>query len=438
MLLQHEGEKMKICVYGLFHLGLVTAASLADRGFNVIGLDCSIDVVNKLLKGESPIFEPGLNELLKKGLDSKKLTFTTDSKSALNSADVLWITYDTPVNSNDKADTNFVLNHIKDVFGYLKSNTLVLISSQLPVGSTRKLQLEYNSCYGVSSTFAYIPENLRLGDALITFNKPDRIIVGIDKEGIDKVKEILKAISSNIVWMSIESAEMTKHSLNAFLATSITFANEIAIICEKVGVDYKEVERGLKSDSRIGKNAYLRAGSAYSGGTLARDVKFLNDISKLHNIPSVLIKSLRISNEQHKKWNFITLLKELGTLKHKRIAVLGLTYKTGTDTLRRSSSIELCKKLIRYNAIVTCHDPYISRLPNTIRTRLQFSNSIMNTIKDSDAIVIATEHNLYKSLSNDDICRNIKNPIIIDANRFLESQLGIDSRIRYISVGRVK
>jgi len=435
---------IKICVFGLFHLGLVTAACLYKKGFEVVGLDPDETTVYNINVNDTglPISEPYLKETIQEGMFKRKLHFTNDIKDALKNTDVVWICFDTPVDNNDKADVTYVMNQVRSLFVYLEPNSVVIISSQLPVGSTRSIEAEFASKHAKSVTFAYSPENLRLGTALETFNNPDRIVVGVcfpqlNKEGKTKIENVLKAISKNIEWMSAESAEMTKHSLNAFLATSISFANEVALICEQVGANYKEVERGLKSDLRIGKNAYLKSGSAYAGGTLARDIVFLNDISYQNNLRSFLLKAVNRSNNEHKLWTLHTLDKELKGVEGKNIAVLGLTYKPNTNTLRRSNSISLCNKLVLRKCIVKCHDPLIKKLPKNIKHKYFFNSSINRVISNVDAIVIATECEEYKTLTPDMILKTVPTQLVIDPNGFLEKQLGNSpNKIRYVSVGR--
>jgi len=429
---------MKICVFGLWHLGSVIASCLAEKGLEVVGLDPDSDRINHLNKGIPPIFEPGLEDLIKKCLVSKKLVFTADEKIALNKTNTIWVAFDTPVDEEDRADVDYVIDQVKKLFVHLESGMIVLISSQLPVGSTRQLQEAFFKQYPNKKViFAYSPENLRLGRAIESFTKPERIVVGLrNNEGKEKLEAIFALFCDNIEWMSVESAEMTKHGLNAFLATSITFINEIAILCEKVGADAREVERGLKSDPRIGIKSYLKAGAAFAGGTLARDVVFLDTIGKSLSISTPLITAVNVSNEEHKMWALNKLRMELGDLNGKTVAVLGLTYKPGTNTLRRSSSIELCENLERNGVIIKCHDPSIKKLPKEYEEKFNFSSSITDVLKGAQALVVATEWPDYKTLSINDILQNMQKPIVIDANRFLEKNLGEDQRICYFAVGR--
>lgn len=424
---------MKICVFGLWHLGCVTAACLADKGFEVVGLDPNENVVNNLNEGIPPIFEPGLSELINTHLDDN-LHFTTDAESALFYADVIWVTFDTPVDDNDNADDKYVKQQIMSIFPYIQKGTTLLISSQLPVGSTTELRQHYMRYSKYRDVyFAYSPENLRLGRAIEVFNNPERIVIGFNEHNIDIItleKLFKDDFYSKIIWMSSESAEMTKHALNSFLATEVVFINEIATLCEKTGADIREVERGLKSDSRVGEKGYLKAGSAFSGGTLARDLKFLNSIKI-----TPLLSSVLESNEEHKFWELYILRECFDfNLRGKTIAVLGLTYKSDTNTLRRSRSIELCKKLSQLNGvIIKTHDPSLKELPSEY-SYLNLSYTIREAVHGADAIIIATGLEEYKCLR--ELANSDKNIVVIDANNILGDSLMGAKNIKYYSVGR--
>ena len=267
-------EGMKVVVQGLWHLGCVTAACCAER-HEVVGLDFDDLVVSNLREGNAPLFEPGLNDLIKTGLARKTLVFSHDPKQACAGADVLWLCYDTPVNEQDESDVDFVLQNLRRNLPHLPNGALVLISSQLPVGSCRKLEGEFPQFH-----FAYSPENLRLGKAIEAFTKPERVIVGQRSTAKQElIRELFKPFTSQVIFMRTESAEMVKHALNSFLALSITFINEIARLCERTGADAKEVAAGLKSDVRVGPRAYLGPGGPFAGGTLARDVVTLTKLA---------------------------------------------------------------------------------------------------------------------------------------------------------------
>lgn len=429
---------MKICVLGLWHLGTVTAACLAAGGHHVVGLDFDEKVIANLKNGQPPLFEPGLEDLVKRGMADNKLEFSKDIDQAVRGAQVIWVTYDTPVDGNDRADVDFVVEQIIRIFSDLEDGQQLLISSQLPVGSVRHLEemlIEARSDLVVS--FACSPENLRLGKAISAFTQPDRVVIGVRNEASKKIySELLAPFTDHIEWMSVESAEMTKHALNAFLATSVTFINEIAIICEQVGADAKEVERGLKSESRIGQKAYLGPGGAFAGGTLARDVAFLTQLGKQYDIPVQLFPAIKASNDTHKNWARRRLGQLFGNLKGKTITVWGLTYKPGTDTLRRSSAIELCEWLLKKGVQVQAHDPVVKNLPDEYK-QVKLCASPLDAAQKADALVVATEWPIYRSVEMGKVISAMNTPYVLDVNRFLDSAIEALPEIKYVSVGRI-
>lgn len=429
---------MKIAVIGLWHLGLVTAACLAKLGHDVTAYDANENRIGDLTKGNTPISEPGLDALIQEGIAAKQLYFTHNSNDIAQS-DIIWITYDTPVNDNDQADTNFVINEVIKLFPSFKSDDLILVSSQLPAGSTMKLQKLYNEQYPFKPvSFAYSPENLRLGKAIDVFMHPERVIVGVQSEK-DKAKimALFEGISSNVITMSVTSAEMVKHALNAFLATSVVFINELASLCEQVGADASEVERGLKSEARIGEKAYLRPGGAFAGGTLARDVTYLVEFGDQFDRPAHLFSAILESNQHHKQWANRRLKTIFGDLEGKTIAVLGLTYKPGTDTLRRSWAIEMCQKLSHEGAKIVAHDPLLSSLPEEFADYIALKVDIKSALKGADAVVLCTECPEFSAIQADDLIEHLKQPIVLDANGFLTKSLRNDPRIRHFTVGKI-
>jgi UDPglucose 6-dehydrogenase len=430
---------MRVCVQGLWHLGSVTAACLASVGHDVVGLDYNEKITSSLNEGIAPLFEPGLNSLIAEGIQSARLQFTSDMASACKDADVLWVTFDTPVDDDDVADVNFVLNQIKSAVMLLSNGALVLVSSQLPVGSIAALE---NFAKAIAPNkhiaFASSPENLRLGNALNVFLHPDRIIVGArSTEDRIALEKLLLPITEKIEWMSVESAEMTKHAINAFLATSVTFANEIAAICELVGADAKEVERGLKSESRIGPKAYLSPGGAFAGGTLARDIEFLGKISQDRQLATPLLSSVRLSNDAHKKWVQRKLLERFPDLSGTQVSIWGLTYKAGTDTLRRSLSVELVDWLLDRGAQVQVYDPVVKELPIHWKARVKKCVTPLDNLRGVKVLVVGTEWPEFK-----DSARRLPefadaDLLVVDVNRHLQGSLE-GANLGYLSVGSNK
>ncbi len=427
---------MKVAVVGLWHLGTVIAACLGKAGHEVVGIDEDRSVIADLVLGKPPILEPGLEETCKAAVQAGGLRFSSDLGST-SDADLVWVTYDTPVDDQDVADVEFVQQKIQTILQHLRPETLVLISSQVPVGFTRSL-IEYaQKTYPEKELlFGYSPENLRLGKAIQIFMEPDRVVVGISHEKARlKVLDLFKSFTDNIVWMSIESAEMTKHALNAFFALSITFINEIAAICEQVGADAKEVEQGLKTEARIGPKAYLGPGAAFAGGTLARDIEFLSQLSSSNGLTSPILSAVRLSNEEHKNWPARRLQQKLLNLDGKVIAVLGLTYKPGTDTLRRSSAVELCEWLVEQGSTVQAHDPVITALPDEKHSAIKLKSSIREAVNGANAVVVATEWPEFTEITAEQLTNWMQHPLVLDANAFLKKNLASDKKIDYLTVG---
>jgi len=422
-----------IVVNGLWHLGCVTAACVS-RHFTVIGIDEDASVIAELNEGRAPVFEPGLDDLIKAGLRSGSLIFTTDAQSAAAQADVMWVTIDTPVDDQDQADAGFVRRRIDESANALRPGSLLLISSQVPVGFTHEVERDWA---GRGLHFAVSPENLRLGKAIEVFERPDRVIVGLrDDSSQGILEQLFLPYCSNINWMSIESAEMTKHAINAFLATSVVFINEVARICESVGANAKDVERGLKSEMRIGPKAYLGPGAAMAGGTLARDLNYLIDSAVSHELQTPMLRGVVESNQQHKNWLLRQLEAILEGVMNPTVAVLGLTYKPGTNTLRRSSSVEICRQLSSKGVHVRAYDPEIRELPSELRPMIHLATNPTDCLRDADVAVVGTEWPAFKSLRADDFISAMRAAQVIDQSWFMANILANDPRISYWATGK--
>jgi len=426
---------VRVAVYGLWHLGCVTAGCLAAAGHRVVGIDPDDAVVRALREAQPPLHEPGLEALLASGLQSGRLAFTTRPAEALAGVDVLWVTFDTPVDDRDEADVTAVRARLEEVADAVAPGTLVLISSQVPVGFTAGLAREWR---GRGLRFAYSPENLRLGQAIRSFQHPDRVVVGLgDAADRPLLLDLLGPMTGHIEWMSVESAEMTKHALNAFLATSVTFINEIARLCEATGADAREVEQGLRTDARIGSRAYLAPGGPFAGGTLARDVRFLQALADRHRTGAPLLDGVVESNARHRGWLRATMQRLLGApAAASRVAVLGLTYKPGTSTLRRSESVETCAWLRELGAEVRAHDPTLTDLPADLRDVLRLCPTPQEALAGADLALVATAWPEYRALRADDFATLMRRPRVVDQGWFLADALAHDGRIAYAAPGR--
>jgi len=433
---------MNICVQGVWHLGSVTAACLAARGHQVSGLEEDAGVVAALGQGRAPISEPGLDGLLREGLDAGRLRFFVDpagAAAALAGCELLWVAFDTPVDEDDNADVDFVVERVARTLPHLPAGATVLVSSQLPVGSVARLEaLAGALCPEKRLGFACSPENLRLGKAIEVFLNPDRVILGL-RPGTPheaRLRELFATIAGCVEVMGVESAEMTKHAINAFLALSVAFANEIATVCEAAGADAKEVERGLKTEQRIGPRAYLSPGAAFAGGTLARDIAYLSHAADAANLALPLVRAVKVSNDDHKLWTRRTLAAHCPNFPRVRVAVWGLTYKPGTDTLRRSMAVELCRWLLNQGAEVTAHDPAAGALPPALAA-VGRAATPLEALAGAQALVVCTQWPQYRDVAPQDVAAAAPGLLVVDADRFLRN-LAAEGQLTYRAVGTPK
>lgn len=396
----------KIAVLGLWHLGEIYSAGLAELGHEVFGISDDEKVVAGLTKDIPPLPEPRLGELLSKNRKAGRLHFTMDL-SAIGKCDVLWVTFDTPVDDDDVADLSPTWDALRVSAPHLKNGTLIVVSSQVPVGTSKKImELVAKENPGANVDYVYTPENLRLGEAVKCFFEPERIVVGSFTEGgFKRIGEIFSPLKANVVRMSPASAEITKHAMNAFFATTISFINDIADICEKEGGDVQDVITALRGDSRIGSRAALGAGLGFSGGTLGRDLRALMRKADEDGISLPVITSAFEKNRTRLIAVAERLREILGELKGKTIAVFGLTYKPGTKTLRRSRALELAARWSAEGAALRLHDPAAAEEEIPSIQNASFHGDIYAAAEKSDACVIATPWPEYKDINLEKLAR---------------------------------
>jgi UDPglucose 6-dehydrogenase len=413
---------MKICVLGMGHLGVVTAVCLAADGHDVAGLDPDPGVIERLTHGEPPVIEPGLSELLA----SHPPAFTTDV-GVVGDVDVVWLADDTPVDEDDVADIGWVLDRARTALGAARDGVLVIVSSQLPAGTVASLETAHPRL-----RFACLPENLRLGRAVETFRSPERVVVGTRDEAtrVD-MGRVLAPYAGRIVWMSIESAELTKHALNAFLATSVSFANELAGICEVTGADMRDVERALRSDPRVGPSAYVAAGPPFSGGTLARDVEYLRALGREGERPTALLDGVAAANESHRGW----ARRWLAAADPNVAAVWGIAYKPGTESTRRSEAVALCTWLLERDVQVRVHDPLVRILPESLAGSVVAAASPLDATVGADALVVAVASPEYSAVPADKVASTMARPRVLDPAGTTAATLGRHPGIEYTTVG---
>ena len=346
---------MEIATIGLWHLGTIYSVCLSALGNKVYAITETPNFEEKLMKGQTDLYEPRLIDLLKKDIKIKSLTFTTDIKTIRN-CQVVWITIDTPTDINNLPDTRGLLKTLTKISINLRQDSIVVVSSQLPIGTCAKIENILSKNKSKRIGFAYVPENLRLGQSIDNFFHQDRVVVGTNDDIVfKKVVQILKSTTKSFIKVNPQTAEMIKHATNSFLATSLSFINDISDMCERVGADVYEVSNALRADSRIGPKAYLGAGLGFSGVTLERDLKALMEEAKKQKIELPVISSVEKKNNLRKLYFFKKLKSYAGKLKGEKIAVWGVTYKEGVATLRGSLPIELIKKIVRLGADVTIY-----------------------------------------------------------------------------------
>ncbi|MBF0156922.1 MAG: UDP-glucose/GDP-mannose dehydrogenase family protein [Magnetococcales bacterium] len=433
---------MNTVVLGMWHLGSVTAAAMAEAGHRTVGLDPDPQVIEALREGRPPLYEPFLAETIVREQAGGRLSFTTDP-AVIAGADLLWVAIDTPVDEADRAEVGVVEAAIHACFDLLKENSIVLVSSQLPVGSIARLERAFALRSGGRRVgFASWPENLRLGEALARFRKADRIVLGLREPWVRKrLEPIARDFSREVLVMGVESAEMSKHALNAYLATCIAFTNEVASLCEVSGADAREVERALRSDPRVGPKAYVRAGGPFAGGTLARDLGYLSALGEDRGVAVPLLRAVPVSNAAHHHWSRRRLLEMLGNLDGRPIAVLGLTYKIDTDTLRRSAAIELIHWLVAQGARVSAFDPRVRTLPEALAPVVTLAASWEGACQGAEAVIVTQGRPEFEEMTPALLREIMRRPLVLDPERAVESTLGAvpgneSGEIAYVTVGR--
>lgn len=432
-----------IGVVGLWHLGEIYSAGLAELGHTVVGIGEDALVIGKLNQGIPPLPEPHLSELLLKYEKGGSLSYSTEYAS-LKGCSVVWLTIDTPVADNDEVDLSPIMKAVDASIPHLQEGVLFIVSSQVPVGTSNEIIERIRAARpGLSFNYVYTPENLRLGEAVKCFLDPARVIVGASSSrAVDLMKDIFSTLPNpaEIIFMSPASAEMGKHALNAFLAAEICFANDLADIAENVGADMLDVTRMLKSDPRIGPKAYLDAGVSFSGGTLNRDIKILTNLARQYHIQPSVIESLYLKNEERKGMIASKLERDLDSLKGKTVTLLGLTYKPGTKTLRRSYPLEVARGLIEKGAIVRLHDPQADEEEIGISSTV-FSRDAYEAVSGADAIVLLTAWPEFRDLDFRKLSMNARpGALFLDSSNFLASkEIEIkEAGLLYKGIGRAE
>lgn len=427
-----------VCVIGIWHLGAVTSACLAELGYQVVGVDSDTGNVDALNSGRPPLYEPGLEELLAKNLASGRLRYTTGLSEALAGVPYVLMTYDTPVNERDEVDLTEIFSTTEKLAGSMEPGATFIISSQVPVGTCEKLagtirEVRPSLAFGI----AYVPENLRLGQAIQRFLNPEMLVIGTDTNAtLEQVEALLSVIRAPRVTTDLRTAEMVKHAINGYLATCISFTNELAGLCDLVGADSLKVVEALRLDSRVSPKAPLMPGSGFSGGTLARDVKVLRGLGQQHGYRPPLFEGVWEVNQWQNGAPVRRLKQVYPSLEGRVVTVLGLTYKPGTSTLRRSVALEVIRDLVAAGARVQAYDPKAN--PEELENCQGFTacSSVEDAARGSDALLLMTAWPEFKELDFTQIGVLMKSRVLVDAHNFLDGEALVRQGFLYLGIGR--
>jgi UDPglucose 6-dehydrogenase len=431
---------MKIAVIGAGYVGLVTAACLADLGNDVICNDIDSKKISKLNRGMIPIYEPGLDDLIKRNRRERRLKFTTNLKSSVGSSEIIFIAVWTPPKDSGEADLTHIEAVAKDVARYMRSYHLVVEKSTTPVetGTWIKKTLEAYAHKGVKFDVASNPEFLREGSAIGDFMHPDRIVIGVESKKAESIlKELYRPLGAEIIVTSINSAEIIKHASNSFLATKISFINAVANICEKAGADVEEVARGMGLDRRIGRS-FLDAGIGFGGFCFPKDIEAFIHISEKLGYNFELLKSVKRINEAQRLLLVKKIEKAVWNIKGKTIGILGLAFKPNTDDMRFAPSLTIIEKLKQEGAHIKAYDPQSMGKARQLSgfKGVKFCKAPYEAVKGADCAVVVTEWNEFKELDLKKVKKLMRQPVIVDGRNIYEPKKMKELGFRYSCIGR--
>ncbi|OUA92182.1 UDP-glucose dehydrogenase family protein [Bacillus thuringiensis] len=431
---------MKIAILGTGYVGLSTGICLSEIGHSVICIDTDEQKIKDLNQGISPIYEPGLETLLTKNAAAGRLLFTSSHREALNGAEIIMIAVGTPQMEDGRADISYLEQAAKDIALNLVQSAIVVMKSTVPVGTTEIIKkVMMDLCKeNIKIEIASNPEFLRQGSAIMDTLKPDRIIIGSENEEVTKkVQEMYFPLNTSFLLTSIKSAEMIKYASNAFLATKISFINEVANLCEVIGADVEDVAKGMGKDKRIGE-AFLHPGIGYGGSCFPKDVKALLHTAKIHGMPFSLLKETVAINDVQCELLVVKAINRLRDLKGKKIAMLGLAFKPETDDMREAPSIVIAHSLVKLGAEVVAYDPVaIDNAKNILGDIIRFTSSLFEAIENADAIFIVTEWSEFRHLNLEKLIKIMREPIIFDGRNCLEEErIQACKKIEYYPIGR--
>lgn len=432
---------MHIAVIGTGYVGLVSGACFAEFGVDVTCVDVDVDKIEKLKNGVIPIYEPGLDQLVEKNVKAGRLHFTTDLSTAVAGAEVVFLAVGTPPKEDGSPDMSYYQQAALEVAKAMDGYKVLVTKSTVPVGTGKWLRefiasnIETQTEFGVASN----PEFLREGAAIEDFMRPDRVVIGSNEQrAIEVMKELyrpLYLIETPIVITSLEAAELIKYAANAFLATKITFINEIANLCDAIGCDVHDVARGMGMDNRIGRK-FLHPGPGYGGSCFPKDTRALTTVADQFGVETRIVDAVILANDLQRQAMIPKIEKLVGNLKGKQIGVLGLSFKPETDDMRESPAIEIVHGMIELGASVRAFDPVAMEESKHYIKGVEYATDEYDAIKDADAMVIVTEWNQFRALDMDRVKSLLRSPKIADLRNVYEPEDMRELGFEYVGVGR--
>jgi len=442
---------MRITMVGTGYVGLVTGTCFANTGNNVTCLDVDQKKIDRLNAGQSPIYEPGLDEMIRRNVDAGRLRFTTDKQAAYQSAEVVFICVGTPSDDHGHADLKYVLAAAHDIGDAIEAGPaasderrakIVVVKSTVPVGTNAKVKAAIQSRTSKPFHMASNPEFLKEGAAINDFNKPDRVVLGVEDKGTgDRLRDLYEPFvrqGNPIFIMDVPSAEMVKYAANAMLATKISFINEIANLCEAYGADIDEVRRGMCSDKRIG-NQFLYPGLGYGGSCFPKDVLAVISMGKLSETPAALLKSVHEVNQAQRSAFLSKIDRHFGRegVKGRTFGFWGIAFKPGTDDIREAPSITLMKEIQARGGKIVAFDPVARETcEHVMGQSISYVGNMLDAVRDVDALVICTDWNEFKHPDFDAIRKLMRAPVIFDGRNMYRPETMAEHGFVYYSVGR--
>lgn len=433
---------MKVTVVGCGYVGLVTAACLADLGHFVAGVDNDKVKIDLLLKGEIPIYEIGLEGIVKHNMQEKRLTFSEQFESSVHESQIIFLAVGTPPQEDGSANLTQIIEVAREIGNCISQYTVIVNKSTVPVGTGKLVQKIVRNCQKNPVEFDVVsnPEFLREGSAIEDFFHPDRVVIGTDSEkSVELMKELYKNLKKNgtpFIFTGLETAELIKYASNAFLATKISFINEIANLCEAVGGEIQALVNAIGLDHRIGRE-FLKPGPGYGGSCFPKDTNALIHIARTYGEPVTIVENVAKVNENQKQRMVQKIKRVVGDINGKTLTILGLAFKPNTDDMREAPSIQIIQGLLDAGARIKAHDPAaIKEAQKIFAGTIEYYDDIYEAATDVDAMVVITEWSCYYQLDLTRLKKIMRSPIIIDLRNIFFPQEVINLGFRYEGIGR--